>query len=111
MGGHGHHHGPPPDPYKIPDASQYDVIEHPELIRFQQRLAKHGLKDPWIRNYNWRFDKKYGTKMTRLASLLLCGVPLGVGMFIATLGIEKALGIDWHAHHHAHEEGHGEAHH
>ncbi|XP_008561160.1 NADH dehydrogenase [ubiquinone] 1 beta subcomplex subunit 3 [Microplitis demolitor] len=111
MGGHEHHHGPPKDPYRVPSAEEYAKIESPELIKLQERLAKHGLKDPWMRNYNWTYDKRYGSGWGRMGKMMFRGVPLGVGLFIATLGIEKALGIDWHAHHHAHEEGHSEAHH
>ena len=34
---------------KIPDYRSYKVEDAPELVKLQQKLAKHGLKDPWIR--------------------------------------------------------------
>ena len=31
----------------------------PELQKLEQKLAALGLKDPWIRNEVWRFDKGF----------------------------------------------------
>ncbi|XP_034947535.1 NADH dehydrogenase [ubiquinone] 1 beta subcomplex subunit 3 [Chelonus insularis] len=107
MGGHDHHHGPPKDPYRVPKASEYSKIEAPPLILHQQRLAQHGLKDPWIRNHVWKYDKRYGTKFTRALQLLTTGIPTGFALFLLTLGVENALGIDYHPWHHEHAEGHG----
>lgn len=46
MGGHGHHH----EPYKVPDYKIYKVDKTvPELLEVEAALARHGLKDPWMR--------------------------------------------------------------
>ena len=37
--------GPP----KIPDYRIYKVEDAPLLMRTQEKLAAHGLKDPWLR--------------------------------------------------------------
>ncbi|KAL9703735.1 hypothetical protein quinque_007253 [Culex quinquefasciatus] len=85
MGGHGHGHGPP---YKVPDASIYKVADSPELVEVERALARRGLKDPWLRNE---------------------GFPLGFAAFVATIGVEFALGIDYHGHGHGdHGSGHGD---
>ena len=57
MGGHGKHghgHGSGlnlPHGVEMPDPKQWDKIDDnfPELIKYRDRLAKKGLKDPWIR--------------------------------------------------------------
>lgn len=42
--------------------------------------------------------------------VLFRGLPLGFACFVATIGIEQALGIDWHDPRgiHGHEHGHGD---
>ena len=43
----------------IPDHKIYQVNGHtPELLKLQEKLAKKGLKDPWIRNEVWRYDMR-----------------------------------------------------
>lgn len=37
-----------------------------------------------------------GTHRQRLMKLLFRGLPLGFGLTVATIAIEKALGVDWH---------------
>lgn len=69
-----------------------------------------------FRNEVWRFHPKYGSHRTRLAKMLFRGLPLGLGLFAVTLGIESALGVDWHnprklekfdhGHGHGHDGGH-----
>merc|ERR1712066_808599 len=49
-------------PYKIPHWSKYKVSDRtPELQEVERRLAALGLKDPWIRNEVWRYDKGLGS--------------------------------------------------
>lgn len=45
--GHGHHH----EPYTVPKPESYSnkVEGIKELRELQDKLAKRGLKDPWIR--------------------------------------------------------------
>lgn len=68
MGGpsSGHHSGSKmhlPHGVRIPDWREYKVSRevNPELWRAQERLAREGLKDPWIRNYAWLFQGRYNT--------------------------------------------------
>ena len=42
----GHHHGPP---YIVPDWTKYKIENAPELLDVQEKLAKSGLKNPWLR--------------------------------------------------------------
>jgi len=96
-----------PLPYKIPHWSHYQVTDRtPELQKLQQRLASLGLKDPWIRNEVWRFDRGYQPTMMQNAKMLL-GRGMGIGI---TLGIISAgISIYWekqtsHASHAPHGE-------
>uniref|UniRef100_U5ERX7 NADH dehydrogenase [ubiquinone] 1 beta subcomplex subunit 3 n=1 Tax=Corethrella appendiculata TaxID=1370023 RepID=U5ERX7_9DIPT len=109
MGGHGHHH----HEYKVPSASIYRVEDAPQLVQVRDALAKRGLKDPWLRNEVWRYNvKEFGTHRGRLMQVLFRGLPLGFAAFVATIAIEKALGIDYHAPVPGHEgHGHGHGHH
>uniref|UniRef100_A0A182PJE9 Protein aurora borealis n=1 Tax=Anopheles epiroticus TaxID=199890 RepID=A0A182PJE9_9DIPT len=110
--GHGHGHGPP---YKVPDASIYKVADAPELVEVERALARRGLKDPWLRNEVWRYNvKQFSTHRSRLITFLFKGFPLGFAAFVATIGVEYALGVDYHAHgghDHGDEKGHGSGHH
>ncbi|XP_035901148.1 NADH dehydrogenase [ubiquinone] 1 beta subcomplex subunit 3 [Anopheles stephensi] len=115
--GHGHGHGPP---YKVPDASIYKVADAPELVEVERALARRGLKDPWLRNEVWRYNvKQFSTHRSRLVTFLFKGFPLGFAAFVATIGVEYALGIDYHGGHghgdgghgHGDEKGHGSGHH
>ncbi|EDS39547.1 conserved hypothetical protein [Culex quinquefasciatus] len=107
MGGHGHGHGPP---YKVPDASIYKVADSPELVEVERALARRGLKDPWLRNEVWRYNPThFSTHRSRLINFLFKGFPLGFAAFVATIGVEFALGIDYHGHGHGdHGSGHGD---
>lgn len=67
----------------------------------------------------WRFDpaiQKY-SKLQRFGKGMFRGFPIAVGLVAITIGIEKALGVDYHdprgIHPHGHGHGHGdeEAHH
>ena len=62
-----------------------------------------------FRNEAWRYQPVFGTHRQRLMTLLFRGLPLGFGLFLATIGAEKALGIDWHDPRGIHGgHGHGE---
>jgi hypothetical protein len=51
------------------------------------------------------------TKSQRIVRSLFRGFPLGVGLLIATIAIEKALKIDWHDPRGIHGgHGHGDHH-
>jgi NADH dehydrogenase (ubiquinone) 1 beta subcomplex subunit 3 len=65
-----------------------------------------------FRNEVWRFDPAIAkiSKRQRIMLSFFKGLPVGVGLFIATIAIEKALGIDWHnprnLEEYKHEHGH-----
>lgn len=99
MGGHGHE-----PPYKIPDASIYKVENIPILVKLQEKLAKKGLKDPWIRNYAWRYSFP-GSPRVRTLNFIFRGYKVGIPLFLLTIGTEYALGIDYH--HHEDHDDHG----
>lgn len=109
MGGGDHHHHH--KPYIVPDASIYKIENAPELLRVQEKLAKDGLKDPWLRNEVWRYERKHwGTFASRAAGYFLRGAKLGIPAFLITIAAEKALGIDYgHGHGHGHD-AHGAEH-
>lgn len=96
MGGHGH--GPP---YKVPDYTIYKIENVPELKAFQEKLAKEGLKDPWLRNHVWRF-KPRAERLKEYRNFALRGARVGIPAFLVTIAVEKFLGIDYHGHHDDH---------
>lgn len=105
MGGHDAHHKAP---YKIPSPDIYKVEDVPELKRIQERLAKLGLKDPWLRNHVWRYRRSASPLMRGLITVTR-GIRIGVPAFLITLAVEKYLGIDYsHGHHgdNHHEDDH-----
>lgn len=80
MGGHGHG-----EPYKIPDYKIYKVANAPPLLAVEKALAAQGLKDPWLRNEVWKFDKtQWGTPNQRLKVLVFRGFKYGFGAFVIT---------------------------
>lgn len=79
MGGHG-------EPYKIPDYKIYKVADIPELLAVEKALAAQGLKDPWLRNEVWRYDRaQWGTPKQRLTTLVFRGFKYGFGAFVLTV--------------------------
>lgn len=59
-----------------------------------------------FRNEAWRYGKFVGTHAHR-AKFFLRGLPLGIALTVATIGIEKAFGVDWHDPRGLHKHGHG----
>lgn len=104
MGGHGH------QPYKIPNPDIYKVEDVPELKRVQEELAKRGLKDPWLRNYVWRYQKTRTPFMRALVTLTR-GWRIGVPAFLITIAVEQYFGIDYTGHGHHGDDHHGDGHH
>lgn len=101
MGGHGHGH----DNIKIPSPDSYKIENFPILVKFQERLAKEGLKDPWLRNEAWRYHPNYKTKTQRTLTFCLRGWKLGIPAFLITIGIEGLLAMGKKD-----EHGHGDHH-
>ncbi|XP_014261792.1 NADH dehydrogenase [ubiquinone] 1 beta subcomplex subunit 3 [Cimex lectularius] len=89
MGGDHHDLG---ERMKIPDYRIYKVEDHPELVQHRDRLAAKGLKDPWLRNEAWRFNKEeFGTRGANLRTRLFTGFRLGVGALLLTIAVETAF--------------------
>ncbi|EFN88004.1 NADH dehydrogenase [ubiquinone] 1 beta subcomplex subunit 3 [Harpegnathos saltator] len=106
MGGHEHAHEPP---YKIPNPDIYKVEDVPELKHLQEELAKRGLKDPWLRNYVWRYQSTKKV-LPRAVVTLTRGMKYGVPAFLITIAVEQYFGIDYSGHSH-HKDNHGDNHH
>lgn len=100
MGGDHHHHH---EPYTVPDYRIYKVENAPKLLQIQKALAARGLKDPWLRNEVWRYDKKHFIDEGKAWRLLFFrGFKYGFGAFVLTvLGTElyNRAYPDEHGHH------------
>ena len=103
MGGHHHEVHVP----KVPDYSIYKIEDAPELVKLQERLAKKGLKDPWLRNHVWRYTLTPKTRTSHWVFLHFAtkGWKIWVPLVGLTIAVEHFLGIDYHAH--GHGDGHG----
>lgn len=107
MGGDvvGHHHGPKPPP--VPDYRIYKVEDVPRLVRLRDRLALHGLKDPWMRNEVWRYSEYTKVNSFGLLKILVTrGMKLGFVLAVATVGLEQGLNFVLKKDEHHHGEGH-----
>ncbi|XP_063069581.1 NADH dehydrogenase [ubiquinone] 1 beta subcomplex subunit 3 [Engraulis encrasicolus] len=83
MGGdHGHK-------VALPDYKVWKYEGTP-LETVQQRLAKRGLRDPWLRNEAWRFTGQFGVPV-KLSDVLLRGFKKGFVAFAVCLAVEYAL--------------------
>ena len=76
----------------IPHWSSQTVGSHtPELQEIQRRLAVHGLKDPWLRNEAWRFDRRHngvGQQWTRLFRPKMAAAAAVFAIFTATCKVQ-----------------------
>ncbi|XP_032685467.1 NADH dehydrogenase [ubiquinone] 1 beta subcomplex subunit 3 [Odontomachus brunneus] len=107
MGGHEHGHKPP---YVIPNHEIYKVEDVPQLKAVQEKLAKRGLKDPWLRNHVWRYQTQYNKHIPRPLIILTRGWRIAIPAFLITIAVEKYFGIDYSGHSH-HKDNHGDDHH
>ncbi|VDK58668.1 unnamed protein product [Anisakis simplex] len=97
------------EPFKIPNYTIYNNYrEFPQLAAHEQRLAQIGLKDPWIRNYVYLYDKHYPHvegQWAHFKKLILRGWKGGVGFAAAVIAIEEGYSYwkhghtSWDAHH------------
>ncbi|XP_054275453.1 NADH dehydrogenase [ubiquinone] 1 beta subcomplex subunit 3-like [Macrosteles quadrilineatus] len=87
----GDHHGEHHHKTVIPDYRIYKVEDAPELVRVQKELAKLGLKDPWLRNEVWRYNRKeFGTPSSKMSAMFSKGFKYGLILFGITTAIETA---------------------
>ncbi|KJH52625.1 hypothetical protein DICVIV_01210 [Dictyocaulus viviparus] len=102
--GHGHQ-----EPFKIPHYSIYNNYrDFPELANHEKRLAQIGLRDPWIRNYVFLFDREYPHvrgQWDLLKRVIMPGWKWGVGFSLALITIEEGYQYvvhgrtSWDSHH------------
>ncbi|KAK5973616.1 NADH-ubiquinone oxidoreductase B12 subunit family protein [Trichostrongylus colubriformis] len=102
--GHGHH-----EPFKIPHYSIYNNYrDFPELAAHEKRLAQIGLKDNWIRNHVYLFDREMPHvrgQWNHFKRLILPGWKIGVGLAAAMIAVEEGYlyykygKTSWDAHH------------
>lgn len=81
MGGHGHGHGHH-EPYVVPKPEVYNNVKIEsikELKSLQEQLAKHGLKDPWIRfvDHNWPLFDIYFLYLQLMTFLIFSEMKFG----------------------------------
>jgi len=84
--------------WHCPDYTKYRVEDINKLIEYEAKLAEHGLKDPWTRNYVW----KYLNPITNNSNMrwykqvfAIPGAPrgmvCGVGAVLAYIAIDQTL--------------------
>ncbi|XP_020667428.1 NADH dehydrogenase [ubiquinone] 1 beta subcomplex subunit 3 [Pogona vitticeps] len=85
--GHGkeHEHGK----LQLPDYRQWK-IEGTPLQTVQDKLARRGLRDPWLRNEAWRYMGDFAKPAT-LTSVIFRGFKWGFAAFVVALAVEYAL--------------------
>ncbi|KAK9410860.1 NADH dehydrogenase [Crotalus adamanteus] len=71
---------------ELPDYRQWK-IEGTPLQNVQERLAKLGLKDPWLRNEAWRFSGGFAKPATFLDAMTK-GFKWGFAAFVVALAVE-----------------------
>uniref|UniRef100_A0A8D0E665 NADH dehydrogenase [ubiquinone] 1 beta subcomplex subunit 3 n=1 Tax=Salvator merianae TaxID=96440 RepID=A0A8D0E665_SALMN len=80
--GHEHRHGK----VELPDYKQWK-IEGTPLEDIQERLARRGLRDPWLRNEAWKYMTEYAKPVTYL-NVLGKGFKWGFAAFVVALAVE-----------------------
>ena len=78
---------------EVPDHKIYKVGPWvPELLDVQQRLAAKGLKDPWLRNEVWRFDRRdFESPRSRWIRAFKRGLVPGIGLAIISTFISNYI--------------------
>ncbi|VDO22918.1 NADH-ubiquinone oxidoreductase B12 subunit, putative [Brugia malayi] len=99
----GHDHGP-----KIPSYTVYDNYrEIPKLRAHEERLARIGLKDPWIRNYSYLFMGRFaGDSWGSFKYMIRAGWKLGCGVAAAVIAVEESYMYWKYGHTHWGKEHH-----
>ena len=82
---------------EIPDYKTQTVGAHtPELKDLQERLARRGLKDPWLRNEVWRYDNRVATKRQAVMKLIRPKMALvGLGVALVTNAAQRYFDKRW----------------
>lgn len=76
---------------EIPDYKIYQVGPWaPELQDVERRLKAKGLKDPWLRNEVWRFDRRdFDSPRQRTIRTVTRGLLPGIALAIIATAISK----------------------
>ncbi|XP_076458423.1 NADH dehydrogenase [ubiquinone] 1 beta subcomplex subunit 3-like [Babylonia areolata] len=89
--------------FQVPDWRSYKIDGIPELEQTQRMLASRGLKDPWLRNEVWRYQKQnYGGQWRNAGISLGRGLKWAVAAVAITIAVEKFVfkKDDGHGGHH-----------
>lgn len=81
----------------------------PELVHIQNVLAEKGLKDPWMRNEVWRYNRDLigpQTWSNRWGRLMFRKFHYGLALALATVGLEMGYAAATGGNDHGHG-GHG----
>jgi len=90
---------------KVPDWRTCTVGPHtPELQKVERMLSSLNLKDPWLRNEAWRFDRRPGgagfDRKPTMKKFLSRGMLPGFGLACITAGVHYYLeSQNSHGHH------------
>ncbi|GAU88798.1 hypothetical protein RvY_01432 [Ramazzottius varieornatus] len=101
---------------KIPSYKIYRWERIPELVRVQERLAAHGLKDPWLRNEVWRYHPRFLTPWGRFRNTygrgFIPGLIIGGLLYLAQKYYVTKINPDFYHWHDpdAPVDGHGHGH-
>ncbi|XP_003748319.1 NADH dehydrogenase [ubiquinone] 1 beta subcomplex subunit 3 isoform X2 [Galendromus occidentalis] len=106
--GHGHHE---PEAIVPKDHTIYKPDGIRQLDTLKERLAKKGLKDPWMRNEVWRYQHQEASAAARMLEMAGGWRCIGIGAAIGAVGalLSKYTTEDHH-HGEGHEDGHGKHH-
>ncbi|MFH4974404.1 hypothetical protein AB6A40_001113 [Gnathostoma spinigerum] len=88
--------------FKIPHYSVYNNYrDYPQLLEHEKRLAQIKLKDPWIRNYVFLFEKDRPPvigQWNHFKRLMLIGWKGGVAAAVALIACEEGYMYWKHGH-------------
>ncbi|KAJ6665241.1 hypothetical protein lerEdw1_004290 [Lerista edwardsae] len=87
--GHGHEHEHGHSKMELPDYRQWK-IEGTPLQDVQERLARRGLRDPWLRNEAWRYSGGFAKPAT-VMDVLSKGFKWGFAAFVVAIAVEYAF--------------------
>merc|ERR1711976_800977 len=88
-------------PYKIPDYKIYKIDGIKELEWTRDKLAEKGLKDPWLRNEVWRYQRWPGW-LKAFKITFKRGFYPGLALAAACVVLDKTV-LGWSKHHDNHD--------
>ncbi|CAH1788893.1 unnamed protein product, partial [Owenia fusiformis] len=89
--------------FQIPDWRMYKAKDLPMLTDLERALAARGLKDPWIRNYAWRYmPGNYTPPFTLFKMTVFRGFKWGLALTAVAIvldGLRTKYNPPKHGHH------------